>query len=271
MFIVRYFKMGFLFPKLIENSKKVHILKTFIYFILLTFIANFPLTWLTFEQQGSKINFIEQNITEQIPSWQNLPSLTITSGGIDDSSLDGSSFIHNGFIYYFGYDESIKDVKDFQIIVFHKDYIEYIDKDGTSINASGYSGFESHIMTSELNIAVGDERIEVYTVFAQSIERSFSNQIIFYTVIRNQMIQFLATFIYILILSLIIQLFRFGFQNFLSYVEGFNLIILASTLPSILALIFGLILPGFAPVVFNLVLGLVVMLVFLIYSRKNFS
>ncbi|MBG0762219.1 DUF1189 family protein [Acholeplasma laidlawii] len=269
--MIKYFKMGFQFPKLIENSKKIHTLKVFVYFILLTFIANFPLTWLTFEEQGSKINFIEHNLTETIPDWSTLPSATITSGGIDSSYLNGSSYEHEDFIYYFGYDESIETVTGKNIVVFYADYIKYIDINKNTTSSHNYKGFETPIMLSQLNISTGNERVRDYMLFGESIEKSFSDQIILFTVIRNLSIQFLATFIYIIVLSGIIQLFRFGFQDFLSYLEGLNFIILASTLPSVLALIFGLILPGFAPVVFNLVLGLVVMLVFLVFSRKNFS
>lgn len=271
MFLIKYFKMGFQFPKLIENSKKIHTVKVFVYFILLTFIANFPLTWLTFEEQGSKINFIEHNLTETIPDWSTLPSATITSGGIDSSYLNGSSYEHEDFIYYFGYDESIETVTGKNIVVFYADYIKYIDINKNTTSSHNYKGFETPIMLSQLNISTGNERVRDYMLFGESIEKSFSDQIILFTVIRNLSIQFLATFIYIIVLSGIIQLFRFGFQDFLSYLEGLNFIILASTLPSVLALIFGLILPGFAPVVFNLVLGLVVMLVFLVFSRKNFS
>lgn len=263
--------MGFQFPKLISNSRHVSFVKIIIYFILLSFIANFPLTWLTFEEQGSRINFIEQNIIESVPNWTTLPSETITSGGISESVLDGSSYINGTFIYYFGYDSSIDTLTDYNIIVFYSDYIQYIDMNGASIRTQGYSGFETHVLLSELNFSTGLERIEVYSEFAEAIERSFSTQIILYTVIRNQIVQFTATLIFILILSGIIQLYRFGLQNFLTYKQGLNFIILCSTLPSVLALIFGLILPGFAPVVFNLVLGLVVMLVLLIFTRKNYS
>ncbi|WP_025724812.1 DUF1189 family protein [Acholeplasma granularum] len=271
MFLVSYFKMGFQFPKLLENSRKVSFIKVFIYFILLTFIANFPLTWLTFEEQGSRINFIEENINSNIPNWTNLPPGMISSGGINESILNGSSYTNGDFIYYFGYNEQINELIDKNIIIFHTDHIEYLHTDGAKLISDGYSGFKDQILLSQLNYSDGLERTEIYNLFARSIEKSFSTQIILYTTLRNQTIQFVAFFIYIVILSIIIQLFRFGFQNFLSFKEGLIFIILSSTLPSVLSLIFGLILPGFAPVVYNLSLGITVMLILLIFSRKNFS
>jgi len=269
MFLVKYFKTGFIFPKLLDASKSAHTINVLFYFILLTFIANFPLTWLTFEQQGSRINFIEQNMTESTPSWNNLPNATVSIGGISPDVLDGSTYQHGRFIYYFG-EPYFLDQSNYEgIIIFYEDYIKYIVPNGASIESSGYDGFKTPIMLNDLNFATGEARTQAFNQFAQSIEKSFSRQIILYTVVRNQSIQFLTSILYILLLSGIIQLFRFGFQNFLSYKEGLNFIILSSTLPSVLALIFGLILPGFAPVVYNLALGLVVMLVLLIYSRKK--
>ena len=270
MFIINYFKWGFDFPKLL-NRRNLSLVKTLIYFLLLTFIANFPLTWLAFEYEGSKINFIEENLTSNIPNWSDLPNGTIHLGGFTDVELNGRVYQHQNYIYMFGYNDSIIHTPNVHFVIFESDYIRYIDDKGNELISNGYSGFETVIHLSELNLATGIERVELFTQLGNSIERSFSQYIILYTVVRNQTVQIGATFIFILLLSLIIQLFRFGFQNFLSYKDGLNYVILSSTLPSILSLIFGLILPGFAPVVFNLVLGLDVMLVLLVFSRKSFS
>src|SRR5690554_577225 len=99
MFIYRYFKSGFNFPKLL-TIKGEPLLKTFIYFILLTIIANFPLTWLAYEYSGSKINFINENITKDIPSWDNLPNLSIKNiSGLSNDINEVIIFKHHNYYY----------------------------------------------------------------------------------------------------------------------------------------------------------------------------
>lgn len=270
MFIVKYFKWGFQFPKLLTRRGE-SIVKMIVFFLLLTFIANFPLTWLAYEYEGTKINFIEENLSSNPPSWQNLPNGTIHLGGVSDVTLDGISYSHNDYIYYFGYDSSIETITDKNIVIFHENNIQYIDINKNTLYSDGYSGFKDIINLNELNLSSGSERVELFTQLGDNIERSFSNYIVFYAVIRNQIVQIASLFIFVILLTLIIQLFRFGFQNFLSLKDSFNFVILSTTLPSVLSLIFGLILPGFAPVVFNLVLGMTVMLVLLVFSRKSFT
>ncbi len=270
MFIVKYFKWGFQFPKLLTRRGE-SLVKMLVYFLLLTFIANFPLTWLAYEYEGTKINFIEENLSSESPIWDNLPTGTIHIGGISGVTLDGTSFTHKDYIYFFGYNSSIESITGKNIVIFNEDNIQYIDINKNTLYSDGYSGFEDIINLNELNFSTGSQRVELFTQFGDNIERSFSNYIIFYAVIRNQIVQIGTTFIFVLLLTAIIQLFRFGFQKFLSFQDGFNFVILSTTLPSILSLIFGLILPGFAPVVFNLVLGMTVMLVLLVFSRKSFT
>src|SRR5690606_15803360 len=98
---------------------------------------------------------------------------------------------------------------------------------------------------------------------------SFSTYIILFVTLRNQLFQFVASILFVLLLSGIIQIYRFGFAEFLTYKDSINFLIFASTIPAVLSMILGLILPGFASVVFNLALGLIVMITLLFFARKT--
>ena len=268
MFIIKYFKWGFQFPKLLTRTSE-KLWKTLLYFILLVLISNFPLTWLTFEEQGSKLDFIEQDFLDATPEW-NLPSGRIAAGKLDmvDENVERT---HSDILYIFNYtstsfDPSIKSV------LLMEDKIIFTDGEGNHLISDGYKGFEVAVFDfDEVNLMTDQARTDAFHQLGISMERSFSNYIILYTVLRNTVVQIGVTIIFVILLACIIQLFRFGFANFMSFKEGINFVIISSTLPAILSLIAGLILPGFASVVFNLSLGIVVMLVLLVFLRKTYS
>ncbi len=268
MFIIKYFRWGFQFPKLLTHTKE-KLWKTLLYFILIVLISNFPLTWLTFEEQGSKLDFIEQDFLESTPDWS-LPDGEISMGKLIMSDMNIER-IHGDILYVFNYTASTFDT-GIKSILLTENNIIFTDGEGNFLISDGYSGFQVAIVDFEaINLMVGEERSNAFHQFGLGLERSFSAYIILYTVFRNTTVQIGATIIFVLLLACIIQLFRFGFANFMSYKEGINFIIISSTVPAILALIAGLILPGFASVVFNLALGLVVMLVLLVFLRKTYS
>ncbi len=270
MFLVRYFKYGLTLPKLLTRQGEA-LWKTLIYFLLLVFIMNFPLTWLAFENNGTKLNFIEENLSASTPDWTTLPSGTINGlTGFTSNDANGQYFVHGDYIYIFGYDETMNYPTDMHQVIFYPDYIHYKDREGNFLSSDGYTGFSTTLNLNSLNVADGEDRVLMFSELGISIEKSYSAYIILYAVLRNQIVQVLATFIFVFILACFVQLFRFGFQKFLSFKDGLNFVIFSSTIPAILSLIFGLILPGFAPVVFNLVLGMIVMIVILVFSRKTF-
>lgn len=268
MFIIRYFKWGFQFPKLLTHTSE-KLWKTFLYFMLLVLITNFPLTWLAYNEQGSKLDFIEQDFIDETPEW-NLPSGKIATGKLMMTETNVSR-THGDIIYVFNYTSDTFDTS-IKSILLKEDYIIFTDGEGNFLQTDGYYGFEVAVFDFDsVNLLTDDERALAFQQFGHGLEKSFSTYIIFYTVLRNTLVQIGATFIFVLLLACIIQLFRFGFANFMTFKEGINFVILSSTLPSILALISGFLLPGFASVVFNLGLGLVVMLVLLVFLRKTYS
>ena len=178
-----------------------------------------------YENSGSKLNFINENITSSTPNWENLPNISIKNVGGLESTLSDLVILENGnYRYVFGDSNNYLPEKGYNTIIFLKDYMKYYDTKLSTLESKGYSGFPLTFKLNELNHANNEDKIILYKQFGEGIEKSFSNYIILYTVIRNQMVQTLATFIMILLLSLIIQLFRFAHSNFLSYKDGLNFV-----------------------------------------------
>ncbi|MBN3490353.1 DUF1189 family protein [Acholeplasma equirhinis] len=269
MFLVRYFRYGFNIPKLLTHRGE-SLLKTVIYYLLLVSFMNFPLTILGYQNEQQTINFIRENMTTETPDWTTLPQGSMNSlTGFTSSHADGRYFEIDNYIYIFGYNENIDYPTEKNQIIFYETHIRYIDTNGSFLDSDGYYGFKTTINLNELNFSIGEERDLLFQTFAQSIESSFSTYIILFVTLRNQLFQFIASILFVLLLSGIIQIYRFGFAKFLTYKDSINFLIFASTIPAVLSMILGLILPGFASVVFNLALGLIVMITLLFFARKT--
>jgi len=231
---------------------------------------NFPLTVMGFQNEQQQINFIRENLTDGVPTWSNLPDGTMSKlTGFDSDYADGRYLTYKEYVFIFGYDEDIDYPSDKHQVIFYEDFIRYIDLEGNFLDSDGYYGFKTIINLNDLNYSTGLEREQMFQEFALSVESSFSGYIILFVTIRNQVFNTAATILFVLLLSGIIQIYRFGFAKFLNYKDGLNFVIFSSTIPAILAMILGLILPGFAPVVFNLALGLIVMITLLVFAKKT--
>ena len=114
-----------------------------------------------------------------------------------------------------------------------------------------------------------DARTEAFQSFALSVEASFSRYIVLYSVITNTMVNMFIQLAFILLLALVLQLFRFGYQHFMSYIDGVKFVILSMGLPTLIGLIVGLYQPAFGSVFFQLSMGLTVMIVMLKYGKKT--
>src|SRR5690606_38643320 len=134
MFIIRYFKWGFQFPKLLTRTSE-KLWKTLIYFILLTLISNFPLTWLTFEEQGSKLDFIEQDFLDSTPEW-NLPSGNISANKLNmtDQNIVRN---HGDILYIFNYTSNDFDVNVKSVLLTETNTI-FTDGEGNFLMSDGY-------------------------------------------------------------------------------------------------------------------------------------
>ena len=83
-----------------------------------------------------------------------------------------------------------------------------------------YKGFNYSQSFLELNLATGTERQQLYVEFGQAIEETFSSYIVLYTLLVNTITSIALNILFILILSLVLQLFRFGYSKFFTYLDG---------------------------------------------------
>lgn len=272
MFILKMFKKSFIFKDLLRNVNE-KLWKYIIYFILLILISNFPQTLEVIRHEGSRLDFIVEDFDSQTPNDWVMPSNIEIKGGmlVNNGDTNLYSYNHRGITYIINNTEKI-DVNDYKNhIIFSETSIMFIDDEGNFLEEFGYTGFTDVFRFIELNLASGEYKVELYNSFAKAIESSFSKPIVLYTIIRNNITQLLVNIIYILILALLVQLYRFKFQDFLSFIDGVKFIILSLGLPAVLTFVIGLFSPAFTPVVFQLASGMTIMLVLLVFSKKTFS
>ncbi len=274
MFIIRMFRDSFRFKTLLKNFN-YNFFQIIIYFVLLILIANFPQTLDAVRNYGTRLDFVIEDFNRSIPNNWDLPTNMSITGGKLINNGDTNVYIneHEGITYIINNQTKIENPDDFinHIIMSERSLI-YIDHEGNILEALNYIGFENDVFDFyQLRNAYGEEKTLLFKEFAQSIERTFQSEIIAFTILRNTGIQIFINIIYVLILALFIQLFRFGLENFLTYPQSIKFIVLSLGLPAVVTFIVGIFQPAFSPVVFQLASGMTVMLVTLIFARRLYS
>lgn len=274
MFVIRFFVKSFQFSK-IFSSLGEKFWKYIVYGILLIFIANFPSNFQIVKEEGSRLDFLIEDFSIEAPINWDLPDNIEIIGGKLVNNGDSKEYInsHKGKTYIINkIDEKIDKGDYLNHVILFEDSILYIDSEGNFLEGFGYKGFSMEIFRfNDINDANYEDSIIMYQSLAKSLEKSFSSQIVLYTLIRNMIVNLVVNFIYILLLAGLVMFFKFGFQNFINYFESIRLVILCLTLPAVITFLIGLLSFAFAPVLFQLASGMTVMLVLLVFSKKNFS
>lgn len=269
MFLIRYFRYAFQFDQLFDRlEEKWH--KLFIYFLMLAVIAAFPLNYLIIREQGFSIAFIAEDFKLQTPNWTLPETCQIAGNRFVCSTNDVYVLTHRGVDYVFNYQGGTYDTAKKQVL-FLEDRIVYTNGDGAYMVGNDYQGFTDTLDFQTFNIASPEEKAELYQNFGFSIEQSFSRFIVLYSLLNNTLINILIQSLFILLMALILQLFRFGYSHFISYFAGVKLMIYLMTIPAILSLIIGFVQPAFAQVVFQLAIGVIAMVFMLKYGKKKFA
>lgn len=266
MFLGRYLKASFKFSELLTHFNE-NIFKLLVYFLFLSLVYLIPMNLLIMSEDGFRIDFIHQDFITETPSW-NLPSgCKIEFNDFHCSSDEKVIETHQDVTYIFNGSKADVD-KDQKQVIFTKDAIIYSSGEGASMTSKGYKGF-SYTDFDSVNLLKNDERTQAYLSFANSVESSFSDYIVLYSILTNVGVNLFIQFIFILLLALVLQLFRFGYQSFPGYIDGLKFVILSMGLPVAIGLVVGLFEPAFGSVFFQLSMGLTVMIVMLKYGKTS--
>jgi maltodextrin utilization protein YvdJ len=264
MFLVKYFKASFQFDRLLTHFDE-KFSKLWIYFIILSLIALFPMNFLIQRQEGFRLDFIEQDFLESSPNWVLPSDCSIEVNRLICNNTNKTVLTHQGLTYIFNGSVSDIDLTQKQLIL-TSDTVIYTDGKGARMSGS-YRGFDETFNFNTYNLMDDAEQVDAMLVFARSIEASFSRYTILYAVLTNTGVSLLVQFVFVLLLGAVLQLFRFGYQSFPNYFDGLKFIILSMGLPSIIGFIIGIFIPSFGSVFYQLTMGLTIMIVMLKYGK----
>jgi len=264
MFLVRYFKASFQFETLLTHFDE-KLSKLWVYFLILSMIALFPMNFLIQRQEGFRLDFIEQDFLEVTPNWVLPSNCRIETNRLFCDSETKTILTHQDITYVFNGTEADKDLTKKQLILTQNSVI-YTDGKGAEMMGS-YRGFDETFNFNAYNLMDNAEQKDALLGFARSIEASFSRYTILYAILTNTAVSILVQFAFVLLLGAVLQLFRFGYQSFPSYTNGLKFIILSMGLPSVVGFIVGMFIPSFGSVFYQLTMGLTIMIVMLKYGK----
>ena len=263
MFLIQYFKNGFAYEHVFQRLIPINI-KVVVYFIILTFLTAFPLNYQILREEGFRLDFIAESFQSSIPS--DMMDCQVSFAGI--SCEEDITFTHQGVTFYVEtYDEN--KVYDERSIVLSDDHIYYIQGENI-LQSSGYQGFSDTLDMGLLVFSNQEEQEALWQAFGEGIEASFGPYIILNALLTNTVIQFVIQFIFIIFLSFVLQLFKYQLSTFMTYKESLTFIVWMMTLPAVLAVGIALIEPVFASVIYQFMVGIVIMIVMLKFGRKYY-
>lgn len=225
------------------------------------------MNYLIVREAGWRIDFIQQDFLVDTPIWDLPEGCTINLNRFYCDDNTKTVLTHKDVTYIFNGTKT--DVsKTVKQMIFTNENIIYSDGLGHQMTSNGYEGF-NYFSSNSFNLETGDSRDAAFLELAKNVEASFNQYIVLYAVMTNTAVNIFIQFMFILMLALVLQLFRFGYQTFFSYLDGVKFVMLAMGLPTIISLIIGLLQPSFGSVFFQLTMGLTVMIVMLKFGRKT--
>jgi maltodextrin utilization protein YvdJ len=269
MFIVRFFKYSFSFKQLLYRPSE-KLWKVAIYFLLISLIALFPMNYQIVREEGFRIDFIHQDFLDNTPLWV-LP---------EECSIEGSRlycdtdieyiYTHKDVTYIFNYQDTILE-ENKNYILLKERQILYLNEDSSLMTAYDYQGFEEEVNFRSINLMETNDKKEALINLAYMIENSFSPYIILFAILVNTIVNIGLYLLFILFLSLILQLFRFGYSKFFPYIDSIKFLVYAMGAPAVISFFVGLIEPSIGTVIFHFGVGMITMLVMLFYGKKVFA
>lgn len=199
---------------------------------------SFPLNYAIVRENGWNLNFIKASLQEHIPLWYplDLPvDCSLSAQGFScDTTLTPFTLSADGFDIVFG--GTIEDAAEgMKYLILGSEKMYFVDEDGMILETD-YRGFTRTITFQELRANAAEETI---VEFSSSIEDSFGAYLIIYSVITNIWVSLLLNIIYVFMFSLLVMIFKIGYQTFMTYREAVKLTVVAMTIPSLVSVIIG--------------------------------
>lgn len=269
MFIYTYYRYAFQLSKFFEHVKEKW-WKVLIFFFIVSLVSLFPMNLLIVQQDGWRLDFIEQSFINQTPEWQLPDTCEIKTNKLICDTNQSYIYEHEDITYIINYQETTYDTSKKQVLLL-EDKIVYTNGQGEYMVGYDYKGFEDEVSFRALNLSIGEAREDMYASFGRQLESSFGTYIIFYTLLVNIVTNIALYALFVLIMSLVIQLFRFGYTSFMTYAQSMKLVVFAMGAPSLISFGIGFLEPSFSPVVFQFGMGIILMVVMLKYGKKTFQ
>ena len=281
MFLVRIFRDSFIFNRVLKLRHEAF-WKFGIYFIIISLISLFSFNFTNLRTGGWKLGFVEnillqeKNYDKQLPS-----SITIRKlSGVNSTDGDQLLFYENneGKIIRFWF--VTNEGEDFvntnidltaEQLIFTNKRTYYVKGDGKGLMIGSYQNFPEEISFETINTLPDNERRVQLTILAETIEKSFGRQNAFFTIITFSSVQLALYVVLVLLLALVLQLFRFVYVDYMSYIDGVKIVISTMTIPSVISFIIGFFTHALTPVIVQLGLGIILMLIMIKYGKKEFS
>jgi hypothetical protein len=281
MFLVRIFRDSFIFNRVLKLRYEAF-WKLGIYFIIISLISLFSFNFTNLRTGGWKLGFVEnillleKNYDKQLPS-----SITIRKlSGVNSTDGDQLLFYENNegkiIRFWFVTNES-EDFVNTNIdltaeqLIFTNKRTYYVKGDGKGLMIGSYQNFPEEISFETINTLPDNERRVQLTILAETIEKSFGRQNAFFTIVTFSSVQLALYVVLVLLLALVLQLFRFVYVDYMSYIDGVKIVISTMTIPSVISFIIGFFTHALTPVIVQLGLGIILMLIMIKYGKKEFS
>lgn len=263
VFLIRYLKTSFTFKNIFQIAEE-KFSKVLVYFVIVCFLAIFPMSLMIINEGGQQIDFILEDFNTA-PAWALPNDCEIRYGAFVCQTNEEYTFYHDDVTYIFNY-QSDTFVKTAKQILFKEDRIIYTDGNGAFMRGN-YGAFGDTYRFSELNLAT--DRTNAYKEFGSHIEAGFSDYIILFSLLTSTGVSFIGYFLFVFLLGIILQLFKKRYSTFFSYLGGVKIVMVLTAIPALVSAVIGLFAPAFNVVIFNVLLAVIVMYVMIkIGSRE---
>lgn len=234
----------------IYELRKMPIILSLIFGILLSMMQMTPFAFSLLEDNTYRWDEKMWQLTnaEKAKVVESLPDYSIVDGQLTSSEYHEIKVKDNVVILFNGDADTVNNG-----LVFSNDHLVFVEN-GRQYDLS-YAPYEG------TNFATVDYD-GVFAPFAKGLKPL----LIVPFVMGNYQTGILTFFIYTFVIAAISMLLKFGHTSFIKYKEVVNIVIYSSTIPSIIALIFGiLITPAFTTIIFNFGTPVVA---YVVYKRK---